>query len=81
MTQKVSFSGDNVIENMPSPSDGLVSYPGHSLGEREDLNPLQRCNWYILQPLPTALGHERYFIAVKSESINRKDNHEEFKSA
>ena len=33
-----------------SPSDCLVSYPGHSLG---GLTPLQRCSRYILQPQPT----------------------------
>ena len=31
-----------------SPSDCLVSYPGHSLEES-----LQRCSWCILQPQPT----------------------------
>ena len=33
-----------------SPSDCLVSYPGHSLGS---LTPMQRCSWCILQPHPT----------------------------
>ena len=31
----------------PKSSDGLVSYPGHSLGE-EDLTPQQRCSQCIL---------------------------------
>ena len=35
-----------------SPSDGLMSYLGHSLGI---LIPLQRCSLCILQPLPTGL--------------------------
>ena len=34
-----------------SPSDCLVSYPGHSLGG--GLTPLQRCSQCILQPQPT----------------------------
>ena len=33
-----------------SPSDCLVSYPGHSLG---GVTPLQKSSWYILQPQPT----------------------------
>ena len=33
-----------------SPSDCLVSYPGHSGG---GLTPLQRCSRCILQPQPT----------------------------
>ena len=37
-----------------SPSDRLVSYAGHSLGE--GLAPLQRCSQYILQSQPTRLG-------------------------
>ena len=32
-------------------SDGLVSYPGHSLGGV--LTPMQRSSWYILLPQPT----------------------------
>ena len=34
-----------------SPSDSLVSYPGHSLVG--GLTPLQRSSWCILQPQPT----------------------------
>ena len=34
-----------------SPSDYLVSYPGHSLGG--GLTPLQRCSQCILQTQPT----------------------------
>ena len=36
-----------------SPSDCLMSYPGHSLGGGEGLAPLPRCSWCILQPQPT----------------------------
>ena len=35
------------------PSDCLVSYPGHSLGEGGVLTSLQRSSWYILQPKVT----------------------------
>ena len=38
-----------------SPSNCLVSYPGHSLGRR-CLTPLQRCSRCILQPQPSQLG-------------------------
>ena len=34
------------------PSEGLVSYPGHSLVQWY-LTPLQKCSWHILQPYPT----------------------------
>ena len=34
-----------------SPSDCLVSYPGHLL--EGSFTPQQRCSWYILQPHPT----------------------------
>ena len=36
-----------------SPSDGLMSYPGHSL--RRGLTPRQKWSWHILQPQPTGL--------------------------
>ena len=36
-----------------SPSDGLVSYPGNSLGAGGGLTPLQRSSQCILQPQPT----------------------------
>ena len=38
-----------------SPSDCLVSYSGHSLGE--GLTPLQRSSRCILQPQPTERSH------------------------
>ena len=34
-------------------SDCCVSYPVHSLVAGGGVTPLQRCNWYILQPQPT----------------------------
>ena len=37
------------------PSDGLMSYPGHSLWWWGGLTPLQRCSQCILQPQPTGL--------------------------
>ena len=40
-----------------SPSDCLVSYAGHSLGE--GLTPLQRSRQCILQPYSTGLGKQR----------------------
>ena len=46
ITQSPSITGT-------SPSDCLVSYLGHSLG---DLTPLQRCSRCILQPQPTGQG-------------------------
>ena len=37
------------------PSDGLMSYPGHSLVGGGDLTPLQRCSRCILPPQPTGV--------------------------
>ena len=49
-----------------SPSNGLVSYPGHLLGGG-GLAPLQRCNQHILQPqlmgLRSLIGLESYPFA------------------
>ena len=47
-----------------SPSDCLVSYPGHSFGG--GLTPLQRCNQCILQPQHTGQYTE---LDVKNSSI------------
>ena len=43
-----------------SPSDCLVSYPGHSL-VGGGLTPLQRCSWCILKPLPIGPASLRMF--------------------
>ena len=40
-----------------SPSDCLVSYPGHSFGG--GLTPLQRCSQCILQPFLRVLAHSK----------------------
>ena len=45
-----------------SPSDCLVSYPGHPLGG--GFNPLQRCSRCILQPQPTGQGLSQYSIVA-----------------
>ena len=42
-----------------SPSDCLVSYPGHLLVVYSGLTPLQRNSRYILQPQPT--GQVKWF--------------------
>ena len=42
-----------------SPSDCLVSYPGHSLGGWWGLTPLHRCRRCILLPQPTVQGETR----------------------
>ena len=47
----------------PSPSDCLVSYPGHSLGG--GLIPLQRSSRCILQPQPT--GHPKQRNAFNNQ--------------
>ena len=44
-----------------SPSDCLVSYPGHSLG---GLNPLQRSSRCILQPQPTGQTRLKNFKEI-----------------
>ena len=53
-----------------SPSDCLVSYPGHLLGE--GLTLMQRCSWCILPPQPT--GHRNNMrkndIESKNESLS-----------
>ena len=50
-----------------SPSDCLVSYPGHSLGE--GLTPLQRCSHCILQPQLTGQYTELNVKAVLFQII------------
>ena len=45
-----------------SPSDCLVSYPGHSLGGI--LTPLQRSSRCILQPQPT--GQSGYYVHFRT---------------
>ena len=50
-----------------SPSDCLVSYPGHSWGVGS--SPLQRCSWCILQPQPT--GPNLFLISDKHFEENK----------
>ena len=58
---KPGSNGNEEILHIPknsrteaSPSDGLASYPGHSLEEGVP-TPLQRCSWHILQSQITGL--------------------------
>ena len=51
-----------------SPSDCLVSYPGHSLGG--GLTPLQRCSRCILQPLLTRQLVEWVWERINMYSMN-----------
>ena len=48
-----------------SPSDGFVSYTGHSFGD--GLTPLLRCSWYIL--LPKLAGNASHQIKVITMNI------------
>ena len=54
-----------------SPSEGLISYPRHSL-EWGVLTPLQRRKWCILQPQLTGLTIMRVYIKkIKQNKTNR----------
>ena len=50
-----------------SPSDCLVSYPGHSLGWGGSLTPLQRSSWHFLQPHPTGQNYFDWFNKKKKK--------------
>ena len=45
----------------PSPSDALVTYPGHWWG---GLTPLEKCRWCILMPQPTGWRNTWYQIII-----------------
>ncbi len=62
--QSSSITGD-------SPSDCLVSYPGHSLG---GVTPLQKCSRCILQPQPTGQNKKKKNIEVLSYKVSLSDS-------
>ena len=51
-----------------SPSDCLVSCPGHSL-QRGNLTPRQRCSLCILQPQPTGLNNLKLLLFKDKEAV------------
>ena len=59
-----------ISKSRASPSDGLMSYPGHSLGE--GLTPLQTCSRCILQRQLTGLGGGGGERAVKRKGRRTK---------